>query len=118
MASRAKKPASSSRPASGANLRAARILVPKLAVMGRSYAPASHTRRQERAASLHAPQQVPQLLLLRLQVAAAVLGRSDLDRHPLGDRQAVAFEAHELARVVRHQAQLVDAQLDQDLGAD
>src|SRR5262249_16345107 len=69
-------------------------------------------------ARLHAAEQVAELLLLRLEIPTAGVGGRDLDREAFHDLEAVALEAHELARVVRQQPHLVHAQLVQDLGPD
>src|SRR3982751_2921798 len=66
----------------------------------------------------HAFQPVAELVLLRLQIALCVDRRLDLQRDPFRDRQAVAFEAHQLARVVRQQAHGLDPEILQDLDAD
>ena len=42
----------------------------------------------------------------------------DLERHLLGDLEAVALEADDLARVVRQEPDRVQAQVAQDLRAD
>src|SRR5687767_10503234 len=76
----------------------------------------SWIKRTPRASD--AAEQVAELVLLRLQVAAARVGGGDLERHPAHDLEAVPLEPDELPRVVRHQADLVEPQLVQDLRAD
>src|SRR6185295_18063604 len=66
----------------------------------------------------YAAQEVAELLLLRLQVAPGAVGGRHLEGHAVGDLQAVAGQAHELARVVGEQQDPVQAQLVQDLGPD
>src|SRR5215203_2485685 len=61
---------------------------------------------------------VPQLLLLRLEVAAGVIGRRDLERQPFDDGELVALDADQLARIVRQQAHRTDPEILQDLDAD
>src|SRR6185436_19406218 len=70
------------------------------------------------AISSHAAKLVTELLFLGLQVAVRHLRRRNLERQPLGHREAVAFEADQLARVVGEQAHRADAEVLQDLDAD
>src|SRR5260221_3241627 len=66
----------------------------------------------------HAPQDVAELFLLRLQVPPVRIGGRDLDGQAAHDLEAVAFEADELPRVVGEQTDLLHPELDQDLRAD
>src|SRR4051794_10442912 len=68
--------------------------------------------------STHLVEQVAELVLLGLQVAAVVEVGRDLDGHALDDAQAVAVDADDLLGVVGEDAQLADAQVVEDLGAD
>src|SRR6476469_9932066 len=61
---------------------------------------------------------VTQLLAFRPQVAEVLLGGFGLQGNPLLDRQAVAFEAGALRRVVREQPHRPYAEVEQDLRAD
>src|SRR2546428_9046 len=62
--------------------------------------------------------EMPELVALRAQVLpVGVVGR-DLDRHALGDVQAVALQPDDLLRVVREQPEVLHAQIHEDLGAD
>src|SRR5262249_55951867 len=63
---------------------------------------------------LDAVEQVAHLLLLRLQVTSVALGGGDLDGHPLDDPQPVAVQADHLPRIVRQQADVAHAQVEQD----
>src|SRR5688572_29785641 len=65
-----------------------------------------------------APQQVPELVLLGLQVAPARVGGGHLERQASHDLEAVALQPDELPRVVRHEPDLVEPQLVEDLRAD
>ena len=56
-----------------------------------------------------------ELFFLGRQVSARRIRRGDFERQPLGDRQAVPFDPHQLARVVAEQTHRADAQLAQDL---
>ena len=60
----------------------------------------------------------PELVLLGLQVAPGVLRGGNFERHRFDDRQPVALDAHELARVVGQQPHRADAEVAQDLRAD
>src|SRR5437867_7191577 len=60
---------------------------------------------------------VAEPLLLRLEVARVVRVGLHLDRQLLDHLEAVALDADQLARVVREQAYLADAQVEQDLVA-
>src|SRR5437899_1409680 len=62
--------------------------------------------------------EMPELVALRAQVLpVGVVGR-DLDRHALGDVQAVALQPDDLLRVVGEQPEVLHAQIHEDLGAD
>ncbi len=61
---------------------------------------------------------VPELLLLGAQVVQVVLVGLDLERHALDDLEAVALDARALPRVVGDEADLPDAEIGEDLGAD
>ena len=63
-------------------------------------------------------QDVAELVALGPQVAEVVLLRRHLDRHRRGDRQAVALEPDDLARVVGQQADGREAEVGEDLRAD
>src|SRR5882672_195270 len=63
-------------------------------------------------------QQVPELVALGAEVFPVGLGRRNLDWHALGDVQTVALEADDLLRVVGQELQVLDPEVDQDLGAD
>src|ERR1700732_1000662 len=67
---------------------------------------------------LHLVEQVAQLFLLGPQVAAVVLVGGDLDGHALDDAQVVALHAADFLGVVGQQADVADAEIDEDLGAD
>ena len=43
---------------------------------------------------------------------------ADLDRHAVDDAQTVPLQAHDLAGIVRQEADLADAQIHQDLRPD
>src|SRR5207248_11175191 len=60
---------------------------------------------------------VAELLLLRLKVLSRLVGWRDLERHALDDGQAEAFDGDVLGGVVRHQADLADAEVAKDLRA-
>src|SRR5207248_5319659 len=75
-------------------------------------------RRRTESSRSHALEAVPELVLLGLEVAQRRLRRGNLERQPLGDRQAVALEADQLARVVGQQPHRADVQVLQDLDAD
>ena len=68
--------------------------------------------------SIHVVEQMPELVLLRLQVVLIVLVGRNLDRHAFDDAQAVTVEADDLTRVVREKANVADAQVDKDLRPD
>ena len=53
-----------------------------------------------------------------LERLVGALLRPDGDRHLVGDRQAIAFEGNDLARVIGEHAQAPQAEVDQDLCAD
>src|SRR5688500_16612660 len=63
-------------------------------------------------------QQVPELLTLRAQVVPAAVGGRDLERHALGDLEAVSGESGVLAGVVGEQAQPAHSEVAEDGGAD
>src|SRR6185295_63165 len=67
---------------------------------------------------LHRGQFVPELLFLRLEVAPRRIMRGNLERDPFGDRQPVALDADQLARVVAEQTHRAHAELAEDLHAD
>src|SRR5262249_2225932 len=67
---------------------------------------------------LHRRQLVPELFLLRLQISARRLVRRYLERDPFADRQAVAFDADQLARIVAQQPHRAHAELAENLHAD
>src|SRR5688500_280688 len=56
--------------------------------------------------------------LLRLKIPAVVLAGLDLDRDFLDDVQAVTFDAANLLGVVRHDADVAQAEGAEDLAAD
>ena len=56
-----------------------------------------------------------ELLFLGLEVAARRFRRRDLERQPLADGKAVAFDAHELARVVAQEPHRSNAKLAENL---
>ena len=57
-------------------------------------------------------------LFLRFQILDVIFVGGDLDRHAFDDFQAVAVQADDLFGVVGQQADLADAQVEEDLGAD
>src|SRR5262249_14699201 len=63
-------------------------------------------------------QQVAQLRFLRLQIAGIVLVLGHLDRHTLDHVKAIPFQAANLARIVRKQTDLANAEILQDLRPD
>ncbi len=52
-----------------------------------------------------------------LKSLVGTLLRADEDRHLVGDREAVAFEGDDLARVIGEHAQVLQAEVDQYLRA-
>src|SRR5688572_21733437 len=68
-------------------------------------------------AELYELENMPQLLLLRLEILPRRQGRGDLERDAGDDLQAEAFDGHELRGVVGHQADLADAEVTENLGA-
>src|SRR5262249_15801330 len=75
--------------------------------------------RFARPSGLHALEFVPELLFLCFEVLADRLRSGDhFERQGFSYREAVAFEADELSRVVRQQSHLPDAEIPQDLGPD
>src|ERR1051326_3755930 len=60
---------------------------------------------------------VSKLLLLRFEVLARRLRRRDLERNALDDLEAEALDGDVLRGIVRHQANLADAQVAEDLRA-
>src|SRR5215471_1505498 len=66
----------------------------------------------------HFIKQVPQLLALGFQIVSILLIGWNLNRHLLDDAQAVAIQANDFFRVVGEEADLPDAQIQQDLGTD
>src|SRR3989441_2484558 len=63
-------------------------------------------------------EEMPELVALRAQVFQIRVGRRDLDRHALGDVQAVALQPDDLLRVVGEEREVLHAQVDENLGAD
>src|SRR5215470_784008 len=63
-------------------------------------------------------EEMAHLLALGSEVASVGVGGRDLERHPLDDTQAVAFDADDLLRVVGQVAEVLDAEVHQDLRAD
>src|SRR5215210_1897121 len=63
-------------------------------------------------------EQVPHPGSLRFEVLAVGVGRLRHDRHALDDLEAEAVDAGPLGRVVGQQADVPQAEVDQDLGAD
>jgi hypothetical protein len=63
-------------------------------------------------------QRVPQPGALRVQVALVVRVGRVHDRDLLGDRQAVAFEPDDLLRVVGHDPDRAEPEVDEDLRPD
>src|SRR2546426_455245 len=63
-------------------------------------------------------EEMPELVALRAQVFQIRVGRRDLDRHALGDVQAVALQPDDLLRVVGEEPEVLHAQVDENLGAD
>src|SRR5213594_4441810 len=61
---------------------------------------------------------MPELVALRAQVLPVGFVGRDLDRHALGDVQAVALQPDDLLRVVGEQPEVLHAQIHEDLGAD
>jgi 6,7-dimethyl-8-ribityllumazine synthase len=59
-----------------------------------------------------------ELLALGGEIAFIGFAGGHLDRHPLDNLQAVAFEADDLLRIVVNQANLAHPQFRKDLGAD
>src|SRR3989338_7299293 len=57
---------------------------------------------------------MPQFLLLGQEIFSVVLSRLRHDRHALHDPQAVAFEPHDLFRVIGQKTDLLDPQVRQD----
>src|SRR5574341_1921193 len=66
----------------------------------------------------HFMEDVSQLVLLRAKIADVLLPRRDFDRHALNDLEPVAFDPDDLARVIRDQADVAEAEVDENLGAD
>src|SRR5207247_10607840 len=62
--------------------------------------------------------EMPELVALRAQVLPVGFVGRDLDRHALGDVQAVALQPDDLLRVVGEQPEVLHAQIHEDLGAD
>src|SRR4029450_2131316 len=63
-------------------------------------------------------QQVPGLVALGAGVLPVGLGRRNLDRYALRDVQTVALEDNDLLRVVGQELEILDPEVDEDLGAD
>src|SRR6185436_7088954 len=63
-------------------------------------------------------QLVTELVALRVEIFPIGVVRGNLDRHALDDGEAVALEPHALARIVREQSQILDAEVDEHLRAD
>src|SRR5215470_11999621 len=63
-------------------------------------------------------EEVPELVALGAEVLPVRLGRGDLDRDALGDVQAVPLETDDLLRIVGQELQVLDPEVNQDLGAD
>ena len=61
---------------------------------------------------------VSELFFLGAQIVEIVLVGFDLERHPLDDLDAVATDARALARVVREDPDLLNAEIGENLGAD
>src|SRR5437867_3388929 len=62
--------------------------------------------------------EMPELVALRAQVLPVGFVGRDLDRHALGDVQAVALQPDDVLRVVGEQPEVLHAQIHEDLGAD
>src|SRR5688572_522150 len=76
------------------------------------------SRRTLSAIPSHHLQEVPHLVLLRLQVLARPVRRVDLEGNALDDLEPVSSDRDVLGRVVRHQTHLADAEVAEDLRAD
>src|SRR5438128_6910807 len=63
-------------------------------------------------------EEMPDVSSLRAQVFQIRVGRRDLNRHALGDVQAVALQPDDLLRVVGEEPEVLHAQVDENLGAD
>ena len=61
---------------------------------------------------------MPHLLAFGVEVMLVVLARLDHDGHAFVDREPVAVDADDLHRVVREQAEVLDAEVEQNLRAD
>src|SRR5712691_11993597 len=62
-------------------------------------------------------QNVPELLLLGLEILLGPMRRRDLERDALDDLEAEAFDGDIFRRIVRHQPYLADAEVAKNLGA-
>ena len=60
---------------------------------------------------------MPQPLALGLHVTLVVGIRRHLDRHPLDNLQAIPFQSYHLRGIVRQQANLTHAEVEEDLSA-
>src|SRR5436309_3031447 len=63
-------------------------------------------------------EEMPELVALRAQVLPVRIGRGNLDRHALGDVQAVALEPDDLLRVVGEEPEVLHPEVHENLGAD
>ena len=61
---------------------------------------------------------MPELVALGAEVLPVGLRRRDLDRDALGDVKTVALEADDLLRIVGQEPEVLDPEVDQDLGSD
>src|SRR5438046_1356037 len=75
---------------------------------GTGAGPAMRSVRQRR-------ELVTELVTLRAEVFPVGVVRGNLDRHALDDGEPIALEPDPLARVVREQAQILDAEVDEHL---
>src|SRR5690606_5550841 len=82
------------------------------------HGPALRGHALDASALAEAAQEVPHLRALRLQVAAVVSRGRDLDRLAPRDLEAVPFEPHDLARIVREDPDRAQPQVEEDLSAD
>src|SRR5215212_8267095 len=80
-----------------------------------SFAYSGSARLRPRA--LHRRELMAHLFLFRLQIPSRRIGGGNFEWNPFANRQAVALDANELARVVAHQAHTPHAQLAENLDA-